>query len=380
MTQETPTVQSSQAQDWCLKDIKFAGRNLKIITQNHNGPCSFLAICNILILRGNITIQSTRTTVSYMFLSQLIAEYLLNAYPGTDVSPPLSILPSTQKGLDLNPLFTSPTSFRPAGNGGSLQLFAQLHIPLVHGWLVDPSSPEYPVLKRVGDYDSAVMLIAEVDHLARGKFVVDDNAIPDTRSESTGVRRTWTKEERAKIEDAVVVKPFLDSTSGQMTYHGLFHLAATLKPGSLVALFVNSHVSVLYKSRDSQESALYTLATDQVFLNESSIVWERLEDIDGGSSTFVDAKFVKSVPVGGDWAGDTVIGVLKRTEVVHVGEVDMVVHALARELQAEEQKQQDQRRRRKAILAEQKRLLEKSEKEKKEKMERKKLKGDHVTM
>ncbi|KAF8149074.1 hypothetical protein B0H34DRAFT_194228 [Crassisporium funariophilum] len=327
-----------------------------------------------------------RTTVSYEFLSQKIAEYLLMTYPGTDVSPALSVLPHTQKGLDLNPLFASPT-FRPAGNGGALQLFAQLHIPLVHGWLVDPSSLEYPVLKRVGDYDSAMMLIAEVDHLTRGKFVVDDDAIPDRRPESTGVRRMWTKEERAKIDDAVVVKRFVDSTSGHMTYHGLFHLAATLKPGSLVALFVNSHVSVLYKPRDSQGSALYTLATDQVFLKESSIVWERLEDIDGGSSTFVDAKFVESVPVGGDWAGDTVEGVLKRTEVVQVGVVDTADYALAEKLQAEEQKhyeqEQEKRRLRNALFAAQKELLEKweeEEREKMEKMERKKFKRDYVAM
>ncbi|KAF8149069.1 hypothetical protein B0H34DRAFT_194107 [Crassisporium funariophilum] len=350
------------------------------------------------------------------------------------------MMPKTQS-LDLNPVFTSLTSFRPAGDGGALQLFAQVNIPLVHGWLVDPSSPEYPVLKRVRDYDNAVMLIAEVDHLTRGKFVVDDNAIPHESPESPGVGRMWTEEERAKIEDAVVVKRFLDSTSGQLTYHGLFHLATTLQPGSLVALFVNSHLSVLYKSpgprsraqekgkgvegsssagwsngqngasssnqlasssssfspglptassppslhSENQESALYTLATDQVFLHESSIVWERLEDIDGGWSTFVDAEFVKAVPVGGDWAGDTVEGVLRRTEMVDVGEVDMVDHALARQLQAEEHEHyvQEQQRRRNTRLVAQQEIQDKKEqreKEKREKKERKKAKGDCVIM
>lgn len=32
-------------------------------------------------------------------------------------------------------------------------------------------------------------------------------------------------------------------------------------------------------------------------------VWERLEDVEGGASTFVDSDFVKSSPAGGDFAG-----------------------------------------------------------------------------
>lgn len=114
-----------------------------------------------------------------------------------------------------------------------------------------------------------------------------------------------------------------------MTYHGLFTLASTVKPGALVALFRNSHLAVLHKPRplhskpkspnaenDSEatalepdltdeHSALYTLVTDHVFYNEPSVVWERIEDVDGSSSTFVDAEFVRSNPAGGDFAGHT---------------------------------------------------------------------------
>jgi len=63
-----------------------------------------------------------------------------------------------------------------------------------------------------------------------------------------------------------------------------------------------------------EEAALYTLVTDQVFLNESSVVWERFEDIDGGWSTFVDSDFVKSSPAGGDFAGQTAEQALRAAE------------------------------------------------------------------
>lgn len=38
-------------------------------------------------------------------------------------------------------------------------------------------------------------------------------------------------------------------------------------------------------------------------VKHSEQVWERLEDVDGGASTFVDSDFIKSSPAGGDFAG-----------------------------------------------------------------------------
>ncbi|KDR66426.1 hypothetical protein GALMADRAFT_259177 [Galerina marginata CBS 339.88] len=381
MSREAQTVQSSIAEVWYLKYIKFNGRDLRIITQNFNGPCSFIAICNILILRGNIEIQPpTRQNVSYEFLSQLVAEYLLTTSPDVDISAALSIMPHTQKGMDLNPTFTAATSFRPSGStaGGELKLFEQVNIPLLHGWLVDPDSVEAPVLQRVQDYDTAVGLIAEVDHLTNGRFVVNEEAsqLQAAGSGPVSPTRNWTEEELKKVQDATVVRRFLDSTQSQLTYHGLFHLATTLPPDTPCALFRNSHLSVLYKhspssskstppSADSssqflatssssnlspptqndvptnaEDSAIYTLVTDQVFLREPSVVWERLEDVDGGWSTFVDSDFVKSSPAGGDFAGQTAEEALRAAEAAanaYTGVVDPNDLALAHQLQAEEE-------------------------------------------
>ncbi|KAK0473431.1 hypothetical protein IW261DRAFT_1504322 [Armillaria novae-zelandiae] len=324
MALESPTMRSS-AEVWYLKEICFGTerRPIKIITQNFNGPCSFIAICNILILRGNITIEPPgRQTVSYEHLCQLVAEYLLLNCPDVDISAALSIMPYTQKGMDLNPLFTAATSFRTGA--GELKLFEQVGIDLVHGWLVDPESPEAEVLVRTGgDYDSAVMLIAGADHTAKGQLVVGDNNDPQAESSRSA---TLSEEDRQKIEDAIVVRRFLDNTRSQLTYHGLFTLASTIRPGTLVALYRNLHLSVLYK----HEQALYSLVTDYVFLKEPSVVWERLEDVDGGSSTFVDSDFVRASPAGGDFAGQTA------EEVVTAGSYAPSDLALAQQLQAEE--------------------------------------------
>ena len=93
-----------------------------------------------------------------------------------------------------------------------------------------------------------------------------------------------------------------------MTYHGLFHLASVLSPNTLSALFRGSHLSVLYKSAPTERDpnpTLYTLVTDQSFLNEPSVVWEKFGDIDGQGAEFVDSDFIRSTPAGGDYAGET---------------------------------------------------------------------------
>ncbi|KXN91759.1 Protein FAM63A [Leucoagaricus sp. SymC.cos] len=348
----TPSVQSSQAEVWYLKDILFGApgeekKQYKIITQNFNGPCSLIAICNILILRDNITIlPPERRTVSYEFLSQLAAEYLLTSSPDVDISAALSIMPYTQKGMDLNPLFTTATKFRPSGEGaGGLDLFEKASIQLVHGWLVDPEAQEADVLQRVKDYDRAVELIAEVDHLTDGKLVLDEEVFNEPGGSSSkpatsrGTGTSYTEEQRRKIEDAIIIRHFLESTSSQLTYHGLFHLAQTLKPHTFYALFRNSHLSVIYKTIEGEnhsDAALYSLVTDQVFLNEPSIVWERLEDVDGSSSTWVDADFKRATPAGGDFAGQTAEEALMAAEIA-AGIIDPADHELARQLQAEEE-------------------------------------------
>ena len=60
--------------------------------------------------------------------------------------------------------------------------------------------------------------------------------------------------------------------------------------------------------------ALYSLVTDQVFLREPCVVWEKFEDVDGGWSTFVDSDFLKSSPAGGDFAGQTAEDALRAAE------------------------------------------------------------------
>jgi len=108
--------------------------------------------------------------------------------------------------MDLNPVFTSSTTFRPATTGGELALFSSAGIVLVHGWLVDPESPEYAAVSRVKDYDSAMNLMVEADVLTRGLLMGNgagddwDGPGPSQAGPSdSGVN--LSEEERRKVED-----------------------------------------------------------------------------------------------------------------------------------------------------------------------------------
>jgi ubiquitin carboxyl-terminal hydrolase MINDY-1/2 len=67
----------------------------------------------------------------------------------------------------LNPLF-SCTAFCPTMTGGEFALFVSMGISLVHGWLINPVSPEHAAISCVEGYDLAVNLIVEADMLTHG--------------------------------------------------------------------------------------------------------------------------------------------------------------------------------------------------------------------
>lgn len=114
--------------------------------------------------------------------------------------------------MDLNPVFTDALGFRPQmrkdlGGGEGLDLFTHTNIPLVHGWLVDPSSPEFEAVQRAVDYDTSVNVVAEADHLTQGRLVVDEDEAGGSGSGVGGSSHAgkqddvWNAEDRTKVED-----------------------------------------------------------------------------------------------------------------------------------------------------------------------------------
>ncbi|KAJ3185494.1 Ubiquitin carboxyl-terminal hydrolase MINDY-1 [Geranomyces variabilis] len=314
-------------------------QRLSIITQNRNGPCPLLALTNVLILRGDITIphvQRERGEIAYEQIVEIVGDWLTTRRLGSSSSPTTTngnapptdgdalqnltdvfeIIPTLQTGLDVNVRFSSPTSFEltPA-----LLVFDAFNIHLCHGWTVDPQDTEtYSiVVNTCGSYNAVVEKIIQGDDAAtalrtdKGKkprATTDD----DDAAESTLL---YEKKEAAReqhIHDGLVCAQFLASTSSQLTYHGLQWLCddvAMLPAGEPAVLFRNNHFHTVLKRLDEDGDGggagagaggaagvrLYTLVTDQGFLHAEGAVWETMSGVDGDSS-FVDGYFVPFAP------------------------------------------------------------------------------------
>ena len=103
----------------------------------------------------------------------------------------------------MNPLFTGATEFRPAGDGGALQLFEEAKIKLLHGWLVDPESSEYSAIAAVQDYDNAVNAIVTADAMTKGQLVIDENGVGSSQSGDveTTLNSNLSEEDTKKIQE-----------------------------------------------------------------------------------------------------------------------------------------------------------------------------------
>ncbi|PWN22578.1 hypothetical protein BCV69DRAFT_246062, partial [Microstroma glucosiphilum] len=288
--------------------------------QDENGPCSLIAIANILLLRGDLELQPPdRPLVNYDYLSSLIAEYLLTRPGDASLEQALSLLPQTQYGLNLNPGFISNETFYSsssspsevgagggsAGRPGQLALFDLLGIKLYHGFLPDQSSDRestYDMLISLGSYDSALDQVVRGDAIAE-QFFREAMGESGVRAPLKVLRerggavllesKGWgTALQRRDVAAALEVGNFLDNNASQLTYPGLFALSA-LPEGTLCALFRFNHLSVLYRRAPP---TLLTLLTDEAFLDEGLAVWESLADVDGSASGEIyDGRFRRRV-------------------------------------------------------------------------------------
>ncbi|KAG0055059.1 hypothetical protein BGZ83_009695 [Gryganskiella cystojenkinii] len=234
-TTTTPVAEPESVNEYVLKPVDWIDpktgieKRIKIITQNQNGPCPLLALCNTLILQGKVAIRPyDRPTIGYDHLLQLLADYLLseedddeqqtsNGDPAAatstafgqkrvgekvaaekiksrlEIESALRLLPHLEHGLDVNVFFKSIRGFE---STAELGLFHTFGVELVHGWVVSPvlDTAMYALVDAQGpeaitSYNKAVECIVSGDD-AGGGLVVEDlagNFTPITPTTTTAV-------------------------------------------------------------------------------------------------------------------------------------------------------------------------------------------------
>ncbi|RDX67189.1 Ubiquitin carboxyl-terminal hydrolase MINDY-2, partial [Mucuna pruriens] len=87
-------------------------------------------------------------------------------------------------------------------------------------------------------------------------------------------------------EQGELIKSFLRNNASQLTISGLFCLQDGLKERELCVFFRNNHFSTMFKF----EGELYLLATDQGYINQPDLVWEKLNEVNG-DTLFMTSNF-----------------------------------------------------------------------------------------
>ncbi|NXK70353.1 MINY1 hydrolase, partial [Sylvietta virens] len=254
---------------YCVKWISWKGQRTPVVTQSENGPCPLLAIINVLLLQwkaSGVKLPPQKEVITAEELMAHLGNCILATQPRDtseglqlnfqqNISDTMTVLPKLSTGLDVNVRFTGVSDFEYTPE---CIIFDLLNIPLYHGWLVDPQSPEQ------------VQAVGKLSYNQLVEKIITSKQASDSRLLSEGL----------------VAEQFLEATASQLTFHGLCELTARAREGELGVFFRNNHFSTMIKHKGH----LYLLVTDQGFLQEERVVWESLHSVDG-DSCFCDTDF-----------------------------------------------------------------------------------------
>ncbi|XP_076020528.1 ubiquitin carboxyl-terminal hydrolase MINDY-1 isoform X2 [Genypterus blacodes] len=251
---------------YLVKWISWKEKKTPIITQSENGPCPLLAIMNTLFLRWKAKLPAQTEVITTEDLMAHLGECVLSVTPREkaegmelnfqqNMSDVMAVLPKLSTGLDVNVRFTGVTDFEYTPE---CIVFDLLDIPLYHGWLLDPQSPEMAAAVGKLSYNQLVEKIINYKH-------------------ST---------DSSQVSQGLVAEQFLESTATQLSYHGLCELNSAANEGEISVFFRNNHFSTMIKHKGH----LYLLVTDQGFLQEEALVWESLHNVEGDGN-FCDPDF-----------------------------------------------------------------------------------------
>jgi hypothetical protein len=266
---------------YSIKRASYNGKNIAYLLQGANGPCPLLAICNVLLLKGELSIADGRADIEFQTLIQQVANLLLERCKADDpaqqavLNDTFGMLGKLNQGMDVNLKFTSVTGIERAKETG---VFEILGIPVFHGWIVSEDDLTiYPYLSPLS-YNEAVEKVAGYEEIK-------------TKAVETG-NFDLTEAKRDAIAEGEAIAKWLQATSSQMTSDGVIEINSAMKNGDLAVLFRNNHFSVIHK----REDRLFGLVTD-IGYGKTSIVWESIDQLDG-DTLYLNASFLPVTSAG----------------------------------------------------------------------------------
>ncbi|XP_042948829.1 uncharacterized protein LOC122281428 isoform X2 [Carya illinoinensis] len=135
---------------------------------------------------------------------------------------------------------------------------------------VDGSEPIYEGEECI--LDSRNTVLEEREPMYEGEVVLEKQA-----DESTVDTHSARSKDEITPQEGELIQNFLKNNASQLTINGLFCLRDGLKERELCVFFRNNHFSTMFKF----DGELYLLATDQGYINQPDLVWEKLNEVNG---------------------------------------------------------------------------------------------------
>jgi hypothetical protein len=278
-----------------LKKISFFQRDIMVLCQNANGPCPLIAITNILLLKGRLTISTDISYISLDEIVQMVAEIIFEEsdkiktsgnYSNSEeiqlqqtLDDVFTILPKLAKGLDLNIMFNGVNKYEFTQE---VSIFDILQIPLLHGWIYDTRGSEEDsegeaatVANAIGDKSYNHLIFKMVDYQSLMERLNKESQEMEAPIE--GLVASLKSEEQELYHHGLIINNFMNETASQLTEVGLIKLYEFLSDRHLAVFFRNNHFSTLF----SYNGQLFLLITDLGYSDQEAVVWELLVNVNG---------------------------------------------------------------------------------------------------
>ncbi|KAA8522327.1 hypothetical protein F0562_013312 [Nyssa sinensis] len=135
---------------------------------------------------------------------------------------------------------------------------------------VDSSEPIYEGEECI--LDSGTTIYEDREPMYEGEVVLAEQVDKSTRDAYDASAKDELTPKQGEL-----IRNFLKNSASQLTINGLFCLQDGLKERELCVFFRNNHFNTMFKF----EGELYLLATDQGYINQPDLVWEKLNEVNG---------------------------------------------------------------------------------------------------
>ena len=283
MEEQPPDASGSDFEnlEYFVRTIPFEGKQASICLQRENGPCPFLAMANVLLLRAKLRSKPGVDRLKASHILLLIGDSMMeNLATSTEehIEDILSHLRDLQYGLQVNCGFADCCAFE---RNDGFRVFDLLNIKVLHGWI--PEDIETQSVLDSMTYNEATELVALADEMQMQMDEQHDNNLNEASM--------------SMLSKSAVIRQFLEASPSQMTYTGLFQIHAALKEGEIGVLFRNNHFSTVILN----QGVLYSLVSDFGYMHQPNAVWETLESLDGDTA-MVDSHFRAAATVAAEFS------------------------------------------------------------------------------